>query len=54
MKILFISQGNLPEYQCDSLFHGLRLLFGDDIVDVNKISYMYKSFPEEAKKKIIW
>ncbi|AUC62342.1 hypothetical protein AA637_14840 [Cyanobacterium sp. HL-69] len=52
MKILFISQGNLPEYQCDSLFHGLRLLFGDDIVDVNKISYMYKSFPEEAKKKL--
>ncbi|WP_330205257.1 hypothetical protein [Cyanobacterium sp. Dongsha4] len=52
MKILFISQGDLPEYQCDSLFHGLRSHFGETIIDVNKINYMYQTFPQNAKTKL--
>ena len=52
MKILFISPTNIPEYQCDAVFHGLRSLFGNNVVDVNKITYMYNSFPEEEKTKL--
>ena len=42
MKILFLSPGNQVDYQCDLLFHGLRTIFGADVVDVNKIEHMYK------------
>ncbi len=41
MKILFVSGGAYPDYQCDMLFHGLRSLLGPDIVEVNRIGYMY-------------
>ncbi|MCS6943194.1 MAG: hypothetical protein NZ901_07670 [Geminocystis sp.] len=52
MKILFISPGNYPDYQCDSLFHGLRCLLGDSVVDVNKIPYIYKTFPQDERIKL--
>jgi hypothetical protein len=42
MKILFISKGNLPDLQCDTIFHGARSLFGNDFVDINRAWYMYK------------
>lgn len=42
MKILFISNATAPDYLADSIFHGLRSLYGADCVDVNKLSYMYK------------
>ena len=41
MKILYISKGRKPDYQCDMLFHGLRSLLGPDVVDVNRIWFMY-------------
>ncbi|MBT8530719.1 hypothetical protein G6708_07025 [Polynucleobacter paneuropaeus] len=44
MKILFISPGSGPDYQCDMLFHGLRTVFGDSVVDANKLPYMYQTF----------
>lgn len=52
MNILYISSAKMPDYQCDCLFHGLRSLFGQTVVDVNKISYMYNSFPESKKSKL--
>ena len=42
MKILFISKGDLPDYQCDMIFHGARSLFGKDFVDANRNWFMYK------------
>lgn len=42
MRVLFISGGNGPDYQCDMLFHGLRSLLGPDVVDCSRIDYMYK------------
>jgi hypothetical protein len=52
MNILFISSAQMPDYQCDCLFHGLRTLFGRTVIDVNKISYMYKSFPETDRTNL--
>jgi len=49
MKILFISKGDLPDYQCDSFFNGGRTLFGENFIDANYIWYMY-----EDQKKLHW
>ena len=43
MKILFISKSELPDFQNDMVFHGMRTLYGDQCVDINKVWYMYKS-----------
>lgn len=43
MKILFISGANGPDYLSDMVFHGLRSLFGTDVVDEHRLWYMYKS-----------
>jgi hypothetical protein len=42
MKILFISGGESPDYQCDMLLHGLRHRLGNDAVDFKRSWYMYK------------
>ena len=42
MRILFVSAGKGADYQCDLAFHGLRSLFGPDVVDVHRLAYMYK------------
>jgi hypothetical protein len=42
MKILFIAKGDLPDFQSDMVFHGLRSLYGADCVDLHKIWHMYK------------
>jgi len=42
MKILYISKGEGADYECDMIFHGLRSLLGEDVVDINKIGFMYK------------
>lgn len=47
MKILFISNFNLPDFQNDMVFHGMRTLFGENCVDYNHAWFMY----EEDKKK---
>jgi small nuclear ribonucleoprotein (snRNP)-like protein len=41
MKVLFISRAELPDFQCDMVFHGLRSLLGADCVDSNPMWYMY-------------
>lgn len=43
MKILFIGNNAvLPDYLHDSVFHGLRELYGETVVDANKLWYLYK------------
>jgi len=41
MRILYISGGQGPDYLCDMLFHGLRSELGSDVVDAERIWYMY-------------
>lgn len=52
MKILYVSKGDHVDYQDDCLFIGLKELFGDDVVDVNKRSHIYTSYDEEAATKL--
>jgi len=47
MKVLFISKGNLPDYQSDTIIHGGRSVLGSDFVDVNFPWYMYKKEKEQ-------
>lgn len=42
MKILFISSADCADYLCDMAFHGLRCLFGTEVVDVNRLWFMYQ------------
>lgn len=51
MKILFLSQGAGIDYACDGVFHGLRQLFGPDVVDANRLWYLYNSISAEDKAK---
>ena len=41
MKVLYIAKFDLPDYQSDMIFHGLRSLLGEDCVDSNEAWYMY-------------
>lgn len=43
MKILFFTP-SAPDYLSDSLFHGLRTLLGDKVLDYPKYEFLYKSF----------
>src|SRR5579871_815620 len=47
MKILFLSNGDKPDYQQDTVFHGLRSLLGPDVVDYHRLFFMYKDDPCE-------
>ena len=52
MKILYISSAQMPDYQCDMLFHGLKEIAGDDIVDINRLWFMYADdFADGRNKK---
>jgi hypothetical protein len=42
MKILFIGDPRNQDYQQDILFHGLRTLFGADVVDLQPLWFMYR------------
>ena len=42
MKVLFISKGDLPDYQSDTIIHGGRSVLGENFVDANFPWYMYK------------
>ena len=41
MRILYLSDAQRPDYLSDMLFHGLRRLLGPEVVDVNRLWYMY-------------
>lgn len=47
MKILFITKGDLPDYQADTIMHGGRSVLGSDFVDANFTWYMYKKDKEQ-------
>jgi hypothetical protein len=48
LKILFINSG-VDDYLTDGLFHGLRSILGNSIVDYPRMDYMYKDFPSNKK-----
>jgi hypothetical protein len=50
MKILFITSAKFPDYLNDSVFHGLRALYGANAVDSNCLDYMYKQYTSEEQK----
>lgn len=50
MRVLFISEAKNPDYQSDMLFHGLRSILGDDVVDCTRIDYMYSNTFERKKE----
>lgn len=47
MKILYIANTRIPDFQADMVFLGGRSLFGADFVDVNKNWYSYKEDKEK-------
>lgn len=47
MKVLFISKADLPDFQNDMVFHGAKTLLGENIVDINKMWYMYSDDKEK-------
>jgi hypothetical protein len=49
MRILYISGAQGPDYLCDMLFHGLRSELGEDVVDAERLWYMYADEFGEGK-----
>ena len=41
LKILYLTEGKGADYMADCAMHGLRSLLGPDLVDVNKMYFMY-------------
>jgi hypothetical protein len=63
MKILYItnynsiakaSGGFISDYQNDLVFHGLRELFGDDVVDSTQIVSLYKEYEGKIPSQHLW
>jgi len=50
MKILYINSG-CPDYLADTIFHGLRSLYGKDVVDLPKMEHMYDDTHSEEELK---
>lgn len=50
MKILYLSPGNGMDYLCDTVLIGLKIILGENVIDVNKVKHIYKSFPEQEVK----
>lgn len=48
MKILFLSHATQPDYQADMVLHGLKSLYGDDVVDYSRVDYLYKSYGDTS------
>ncbi len=46
LKILYITEGNFPDYQSDMILHGLRVL-DYNVVDFPKPWYMYKDLKDK-------
>ena len=63
MKILYVtnynsiaqaSGGFISDYQNDLVFHGLRELFGDDVVDSTQIVSLYKEYENKIPSQHLW
>jgi hypothetical protein len=48
-KILFISTGAAPDYQCDMIFHGLKKLYGRNVMSSSPMWYMFNDISQETK-----
>jgi len=44
MKVLYLSGAKGPDYLADVIFHGLRSLLGPDVIDVNRMDFMYRGY----------
>jgi len=44
MKILFLSPASAPDYQADCVLLGLKQLYGRQVVDSPRVSYLYKDY----------
>jgi hypothetical protein len=51
MKILYFTSP-AADYLSDSLFHGMRSLFGDDCIDYPKCEIMYKNYPSIIRPQV--
>lgn len=49
MNILFVSSAAGVDYLCDTIFHGLRSLFGTAVVDDNRLWYLYAGAKDTDK-----
>jgi len=47
VKILYISRGDILDYQDDLLFIGLRELLGPDVIDISKRKHCYTTFDSD-------
>jgi hypothetical protein len=52
MKILFISPGDQPDYQCDCIYHGLKSLIGRDLESTADMWYMYDTLSVDDRKHL--
>src|SRR5436305_1969398 len=50
-RVLFVNP-NYVDYLADGLFHGLRTMFGADVVDFPKAEPMYRSHSPERRDKL--
>lgn len=48
-KILFISTGTAPDYQCDMIFHGLKRLYGQNVSSSSPMWYMHNDISPQVK-----
>ena len=44
-KFLFISDPWYPDYMSDAIFHGIRNILNENLIDAKKINFMYKDYP---------
>ena len=52
MKILYISKFDLPDFMNDMIFHGMRSLYGEDVVDYNEAWYMYDDMRQYWNQRV--
>ena len=52
MKILFISNGQSMDYQCDIVFHGLKMLYGKNVYETSDNWFMFNDISEKQKAKL--
>jgi hypothetical protein len=51
MKIAFLTSGT-ADYLSDSVFHGLKSLLGENVVDFPKADRMYRNCPDAVRQRI--
>ncbi|WP_442590889.1 hypothetical protein ACSBL2_06620 [Pedobacter sp. AW31-3R] len=51
MKILFFTSP-IEDYLADAVLHGLRMLYGKDVVDYPKCEILYKNCPQQTLRQV--